>query len=88
MANESDRSKVVIFTTNSPSGNFTRPNHNDFATTAELRQRKFTGWRNNSVTGNAELWIEGNLDMEVTAAQIMLDPDSIEKAHVRRFGLD
>lgn len=87
MANEADRSKVILIDPNAKTENFKRSNHNDFATSAELKQRKFSGWRMNSLTGNAELWIEGNLDMEVSGLEIMRDPNAVEKAHAIRFGL-
>lgn len=87
MANESERSKVILIDPNAKTENFKRSNHNDFATSAELKQRKFSGWRMNGITGNAELWIEGNLDMEVSGLEIMRDPNAVEKAHAIRFGL-
>lgn len=87
MANESERSKVILIDPNAKSENFTRSKHNDFATSAELQQRKFCGWRMNGITGNAELWIEGNLDMQVLGSEIMRNPTAVEEAHAQRFGL-
>ena len=87
MANESERSKVILIDPNAKTENFKRSSHNDFATSAELKQRKFSGWRMNGITGNAELWIEGNLDMQVLGSEIMRNPTAVEEAHAKRFGL-
>lgn len=38
-----------------------RSNHNDFATSKELVDRNFSGIRENSLTNNREIWLEGNL---------------------------
>ncbi len=87
MANESDRSKVILFTTNAKTEDYKRSNHNDFATSAALKARKFNGWRMNSLTGSAELWIEGNLDLSIGADKLASDPNIIERTHAERFGL-
>lgn len=40
---------------------YERPDHDDFATSSELRQRKFSGVRHNSISDMAEIWLDGEL---------------------------
>ncbi len=40
---------------------YRRSDHNDFATSKELKDREFTGLRLNSITNRREVWIVGEL---------------------------
>ena len=46
---------------------FKRPDHNDFATSSELKERRFTGIRMNSITHEQELWVEGHIQLTMNA---------------------
>lgn len=87
MANAHDRSKFIKFDAQAKTPVFKRSNHNDFATTTELTKKKFSGWRSNGITREAELWIEGGIVRRVTAAEMHLDPNKVEKVHAEFFGL-
>ena len=39
--------------------NFKRPDHNDFKDSSELRKERFSGVRNNSISHEWEIWVEG-----------------------------
>jgi hypothetical protein len=54
---------------------------------SELRKAKFTGLRHNSITSDAEIWILGNLEERISKQQVLLDPDALNKAYERLFGL-
>lgn len=66
---------------------FNRPDHPDFMSSSELRAINFSGQRVNSITGNWELWIMGEVAKEVTVAQVKSDPQIINKAVEDAFGL-
>lgn len=87
MANSSDRSRYIPFKHNAPTESFRRSDHNDFATSAELKDRAFTGVRDNSVTGNLEFWILGNIEKEVTATAATLNPDWQQEVFQELFAL-
>lgn len=87
MANESERSKVILFDPNAKTETYKRSDHNDFATASELRQRKFSGWRVNKLSMENELWVDGEIVRRVTAAQEALDPMACVKAQMEYFGL-
>ena len=66
---------------------FKRSNHNDFATTLELKDRKFSGIRHNSITGNVEIWTEGDLRKSVSALDVIENEFAIEKAMEEVFAI-
>lgn len=66
---------------------FNRPNHNDFATSAELRSRGFTGVRNNSITHEQELWVEGKVVIAMNYIYMLQNPGAWDKAYSEQFGL-
>lgn len=66
---------------------FNRPNHNDFATSSELRDRKFTGVRNNSITLEQELWVDGKAVIVMSHTYMLAFPDAWDKAYAEYFGL-
>lgn len=87
MANENDKSKFHLVNRKAKTESFKRSNHNDFATTSELKERKFSGWRQNNVAQEAELWVDGEIVRRVTAVQIALDPLACEKVFADFFKL-
>lgn len=87
MANAHDRSKFIKFDAQAKTQIYKRSNHNDFATAAELAQRKFLGWRSNKISNEMELWINGEIVRRVTAYEIQVDPHKVEKVHAEFFGL-
>lgn len=64
---------------------YNRSNHNDFKTTTELRDSKFSGLRLNSITKNYEIWIAGNIERQITETEILLDADAVNKAWRETF---
>lgn len=66
---------------------FNRPNHNDFATSAELRERKFSGIRNNSITHEQELWTCGSVVIAMRYDYMAQNPEAWNKAYANYFGL-
>lgn len=87
MANSNDRSKFHMVNRKAKTESFKRSSHNDFATTSELRERKFSGWRENKLVEKYEMWIDGEIVREVTVATVMLDPLALEKTFAEYFQL-
>lgn len=69
------------------SGEYKRSNHPDFLTATELKAKKFSGIRHNSITGNAEIWLLGDLIREVTRAQATMNPHALDNAISEVFAL-
>lgn len=86
-ANSSERSKFIIFDRRAPTEEFKRSGHNDFATTSELKQRKFTGWREHNLIQTYELWIEGEVVRTVSFMASSADPMLLEKTAAEYFGM-
>ncbi len=59
---------------------YQRSNHDDFATSKELQDRKFTGYRMNSVTDTAEIWVLGVLKKEISSFMLQLNPRAVNQA--------
>lgn len=73
-----DKSKAAI-----PAGtmeDFKRPNHTDFMDVSELAKVKFSGLRHNSVTDEAEIWIDGECRKRISQLAISINPQAIEEA--------
>lgn len=87
MANAHDRSKFIKFDAQAKTPLYKRSNHNDFATSDELKKRKFSGWRSNQLSNETELWVNGEIVRRVTAFELTLDPHRVEKVHAEFFGL-
>lgn len=64
---------------------FKRPNHNDFATTAELKEREFTGMRKNELARQWEFWIIGEIRATVAFEIAEVDPTALSRMHVEVF---
>lgn len=67
---------------------FKRPDHPDFMTSSELKAANFSGQRVNSVTGDWELWVQGECVRRVTQAEVKRDGQAINKAMAEYFGLE
>lgn len=87
MANMNDKSKVILFDRNAETESFMRPSHNDFATSSELKERKFTGWRHNSIAEVMELWVLGEIRRTVTPQMYKADRQIMEKVYAEVFAI-
>jgi hypothetical protein len=87
MANEKDLSGHQKFDRLAKTEHFKRSTHNDFATSAELATRKFSGWRKNSITLTYEMWVVGEIVVRVTEEAVAADPLALAKAQINHFGL-
>lgn len=64
--------------------NVRRSNHADFATTAELVERRFSGLRKNELASTMELWIDGHI---ANTAPLTASGD-IREADLDRLGAE
>ena len=64
---------------------FKRPNHPDFMTTSELKKIKWSGLRNNSISGDTEIWIEGEIVKLITAFEKSSNKNAVEEAMQKQF---
>lgn len=48
---------------------YQRSNHNDFATSKELKDREFSGVRHNSLTDRMELWVFGRVEIDAMKSE-------------------
>jgi hypothetical protein len=64
-----------------------RSDHSDFATSSELKGRKFSGYRLNTITQELELWVLGVLRATVPAPNGQPDPDKVQEVSNRVFGM-
>lgn len=67
---------------------FKRPLHADFATSAELKQREFSGIRINSITQEQELWTCGDIRLSMPLSVIHADSTAWDKAYEAIFKLN
>lgn len=65
-----------------------RPNHPDFMDSSELKKLGFSGLRNNSITQDYEIWIDGEVVKRITLAERTLNPDIVKIRWEELFGLD
>lgn len=80
-----DKSKIVI-----PEGtmeDFKRPDHPDFWDSKELAANRWSGFRHNSLTNHAELWVDGVLKASISPEAVRLDPLAMNKAYEEIFCL-
>src|SRR3989339_311056 len=69
------------------SGEERRSDHNDFATAKELVDRNFSGIRNNGISYQREIWIDGNLAASMANHLIAINPQDWEDMYRDVFGL-
>ena len=67
---------------------YKRPNHNDFATSKELKDREFSGFRLNSITDEVEIWLFGTIERRVSKEEIQRNPVAVEEAMAAIFHMD
>jgi hypothetical protein len=72
---------------NAVSGEDKRSDHADFALSSELKERKWSGLRLNSLTDTYEFWIIGEVRKTLAASEVRKDYLSLERAHIELFGL-
>lgn len=82
------RSKVVLFNPKAKTEEFIRSAHNDFANSKELKERGFSGWRENHLAMQYELWLGGEITDIVSFDAAGRDPSILERVHRERFALD
>jgi hypothetical protein len=58
---------------------YRRSNHNDFATSSELKERNWSGMRANSITGYREIWVLGEMRAEMKEVEAARNPRKWEK---------
>lgn len=67
---------------------YKRSDHNDFATSKELRDRNFSGFRANSITEEIEIWLFGQIERRVSKEELKRNPTAVEEAMAAVFHLD
>jgi hypothetical protein len=66
---------------------FKRPDHSDFKDYWELKAEKFSGIRQNSISEETEIWINGEIRERVSKQVQQLDPTALERAYAEVFAL-
>lgn len=66
---------------------FKRPDHPDFYTASELKEKQWSGIRHNSITNDAEIWLLGECKAAITPEQMNLNMHAIDDAYADIFGL-
>lgn len=66
---------------------YKRSNHNDFATSSELKERKFSGMRMNTISRQWELWVQGEVKETLNAGNGKPTDEEIEAVFRKVFGL-
>lgn len=67
---------------------YKRSDHNDFATSKELRDRNFSGFRASSITEEIEIWLFGQIERRVSKEELERNPTAVEEAMAAVFHLD
>lgn len=76
-----------LFDRKAPTGKSKRPDHQDFWTTEECKQKKLTGIRQNNIAMQWEFWILGRVERTVSFAVVKKDPLALTRAHVDLFAM-
>jgi len=66
---------------------FKRSNHEDFATSSELKERQFSGYRMNTLTDELEIWVRGIIQGRVRAPNGQPDDEAVQREFNRIFGV-
>jgi hypothetical protein len=69
-------------------GEFKRPDHSDFATMDELREKGFNGQRINGKNKDWELWVNGRVVKTVSEVTYSNAPETIPLAYADFFGME
>ena len=67
---------------------FKRPDHPDFMDFTELQKIKFSGYRNNSLTMNCEIWMQGTCLKTITPEDLLANGNIIQESLSEIFALD
>lgn len=70
-----------------PMEDFKRPNHPDFKTGSELRAMRWSGIRQNSITDEREVWVQGQCVMTMSNIVCETNPALWEKKYAEVFDL-
>jgi hypothetical protein len=73
---------------NQESGEFKRPDHPDFMDAAELKVAKFSGYRQNSLSKDCEIWVEGEMKRSISPTELQFNHNAINEAMQEIFALD
>ena len=68
------------------SGEFKRPDHPDFLTSAELKEKLFSGMRDHRMAMEYEIWVVGELVKRISYKDVERDPFAITKAMMEYIG--
>ena len=66
---------------------YNRSQHNDFATSKELKDNGFTGMRENSITESFEIWVDGEMGGSMSKAYAAANPAKFEQLYKDVFML-
>lgn len=64
-----------------------RPDHNDYATSAELKERQYSGLRYNTIMEVVEIWLLGSVAKSLPAPGCEPDPQALSDAYEEVFGI-
>jgi hypothetical protein len=67
---------------------FKRPDHPDFMDASELKKIEWSGYRLNTLTQYAEIWLLGERMADISPAQLRLNPNAVQEAMAEIFGID
>lgn len=68
--------------------NIRRSNHEDFATSSELKERAFSGYRLNTITDELEIWVQGIIQGRVRAPNGRADEEAVQREFNKIFGVE
>jgi hypothetical protein len=71
-----------------PLEDFKRPNHPDFKTGSELRDMSWSGIRENRITDEREVWVEGRCVMTMSRILCNAHPDLWNTKYADVFSLN
>jgi hypothetical protein len=71
-----------------PVEGFERPDHPDFMDSSELKNIGFNGVRKNSISGDTEIWIEGERRACISETQLKINPAAVDEAMTGIFKID
>lgn len=66
---------------------FKRSNHNDFATSSELRKRQYSGMRMNSIAQELEIWVVGEIRATIPAPNGRVDDEAVDAVFKSIFAM-
>lgn len=67
---------------------FKRPDHTDFMDASELKKAEFSGYRQNQISHDCEIWLLGEMKASISPAQLQANPMAVNEAMEDIFMLD